>query len=129
MEVFLNVLMIVVLFNALLAGFYIMIRNERVCIFRTTLNHLTFDLVINYINSFENDEEFTQHFSEYECLDRAGKHLRNKYTYGQMLFSFKLLRLESWFTEDELFFLKAYKQFIPNEQTLKCEVKKALKDD
>jgi hypothetical protein len=128
MEVFLIVLLIV-LFNALLAGFYLLIRNERVGVFRIMLNHLTSGLLINYINSFENDEEFTQHYSEYKCLNRASEHLQNKYTYSQMLFSFKPLRLESWFTEDELFFLKAYKQFIPNEQTLKCEVKKALKDD
>lgn len=128
MDVFFIVLFIVLL-NVLLAGFYVMIRNEIVGTFRITLNHLTFGLVINYIDSFENDEEFTQHYSEYECLDRASKHLQDKYTYEQMLFSFKPLRLESWFTEDELSFLKEYKQFIPDEQTLKCEVKKALKDD
>lgn len=28
--------------------------------------------------------------------------LRNKYTYNQMLFSFKRLKLTSWFTEEEL---------------------------
>lgn len=128
MEVFLIILLIV-LHNALVAGFYLMIRNERVGVFRITLNHLTSDLVINYINSFENGKGFTQHFPEYKCLDKASEHLRNKYTYEQMLFSFKPLRLESWFTEDELSFLKEYKQFIPNEQTLKCEVKKVLRDD
>lgn len=128
MEVFLIVLLIV-LFNVLLLGFYLLIRNNNVFVFRIMLNHLTSDLVINYIDSFENDKEFTQHYSEYECLDKAGEHLRDKYTYGQMLFSFKPFRLESWFTEDELSFLKEYKQFIPDEQTLKCEVKKAMKDD
>lgn len=28
--------------------------------------------------------------------------LHNKYTYNQMLFSFKPLKLEAWFTEEEL---------------------------
>lgn len=120
---------LIVLFNVLLLGFYLMIRNNNVLVFRIMLNHLTSDLVINYIDSFENDKEFTQHYSEYECLDKASEHLQNKYTYGRMLFSFKPLRLESWFTEDELSFMKEYKQFIPDEQTLKCKVKKALKDD
>lgn len=128
MEISLTVHLIV-LFNVLLASFYFMIRNGMVCIFRITLNHLTSDLVINYINSFENGKGFVQHFSEYECLNKANERLQDKYTYSQMLFSFKPLRLESWFTEDELSFLKEYKQFIPDEQTLKCEVKKALKDD
>ena len=126
MKVFLTILLIV-LFNALLAGFYLLIRNNNVCMFRITLNHLAGDLVINYIDSFENDKEFTQHYSEYECLNKASEHLRNKYTYDQMLFSFKPLRLESWFTEDELSFLKEYKQFIPGMKTLKNEVKKSVK--
>lgn len=126
MEVFFIVLMIV-LFNALLASFYMLIRNERVCVFRIMLNHMTSDLVINYIYSFKNDEEFTQHFSEYECLDKASEHLQDKYTYRQMLFSFKPLRLESWFTEDELSFLKEYKQFVPDSKKIFDEVKKVLK--
>lgn len=123
MKVFLIVLMIV-LFNALLACFYLMIRNERVSVFRIAINIITYDFLINYLNSFENDEKFNQHKSEYECLNRACEHLRDKYTYEQMLFSFKLLRRDKWYTDDEVFFLKQYKGFLPDSKKIFDELKK-----
>lgn len=62
----------------IIASFYLLARNDRVCDFRLYI----LDLNPNKIRA---------------CIK-----LYKKYSYKQMLYSFKPLRLECWFTEEEL---------------------------
>lgn len=125
-----NIVCIVLISLLLVFGFYVMIRNEMVCRFRIIQNHIVCGLIINYLEYIkDNIDEAQPMMAVYNSLNEKGDYLRNKYTYAQMLFSFKPLRLECWYTEDELSFLKEYKQFIPDSKKIFDEVKKALKDD
>ena len=107
----------------LIAGFYLLCRNNNVCSFRIAINHFMSDFLINYLNSMEDDDDFHKHQEEYERLIKCRDYIWEKYSYDQMLFSLKPLRIEDWFTKDELSFLKEYNQFVPNEQNLKYEIK------
>ena len=62
----------------LLVGLYFLVRNDRVCAFRL------------YILDLNPNKRLA-------CIE-----LHEKYIYEQMLYSFKPLRLECWFTEEEL---------------------------
>ena len=109
-------------------GVYLLCRNERVHFFRITLNHITSGLILNFVKSFENDGEFTKHYSEYEYLDKCRDNLWNKHTYTDMLLSFKPLRLEKWYTDEEIRFMREYKEFLPSESELAESVDKVLNE-
>ena len=110
--------LIIVCHIFLVFGFYLMFRNERVGFFRVALNHLLCDFLINYLESLDDDEDFRKHRAEYEYLDKSKDYMWNKYTYDQMLFSFKPLRLDKWFTDEEIDFLRQYKQYLPETEKI-----------
>lgn len=114
--------LIIVCHIFLVFGFYLLFRNERVGVFRISLNHLLCDFLINYLESLDDDEDFRKHRTEYEYLDKSKDYMWNKYTYDQMLFSFKPLRLDKWFTDEEIDFLRQYKQYIPKMEKVADEV-------
>ena len=107
-------------------GFYLMFRNERVGVFRISLNHILSGFLINYLESLGDDENFRKHRAEYEYLDKSKEYLWNKYTYSQMLFSFKPLRLDKWFTDEEIDFMRQYKQYLPETEKVADEVYEVL---
>lgn len=76
--IILATILIYILLFALIVSFYLLARNERVCAFWLYI----LDLNPNKILA---------------CIK-----LTEKYSYDRMLFSFKPLRLECWFTEEEL---------------------------
>ena len=68
----------------LVASFYVMIRNHRVYKFQ---------------------DEFVKRRAEYEETDRMIKRITSK-SYERMVFSFKPLKLEYWYSEEEIAFIK-----------------------
>lgn len=69
---------------------YILNRNNKVAAFRGKL----IDMSSEY-----NKRRINEHDFDYKC---AYEWFLNKYTYKRMLYSFKPLKLEAWFTEEEI---------------------------
>ena len=68
---------------------YLLVRNYMVYNFEVMLIDLSHEWNI-------------RHIEEFSVSDNAFRWFSDKYTYNQLLFSFKPLKLEAWFTEEEL---------------------------
>lgn len=78
------------MFLYLVGGTYILHRNIRVFNFRTDISRLEFQREVEIIRK---DPSI------------SFRDLHDKYTYNQMLYSFKPLKLKYWFTEKEINYL------------------------
>ena len=124
-----NIIIAMIICNVVLAaGVYILIRNNRVGMFRIMLNHLTSDLILNYLND-EKEKSFQEHQDEYNYLVQRREHIINKYTYDRMLFSFKPLQIDSWFSKEDVEYMQQFRQYLPTPEELHQSVAKALKND
>lgn len=119
---------IIICYVVLAAVVYISIRNNRVGMFRIMLNHLTSDLILNYLNS-KKEKSFQEQQDEYDYLVQRRYHIINKHTYERMLFSFKPLQIDSWFSEEDVEYMQQFKQYLPTSEELHQSVDKALKND
>ena len=77
-------------------GFWMLFRNDKVCAFRNKISDLEYKRRIEAIR---------------QGLYFKDLNLHDKYSYNDMLYSFKPLKLEKWFTEEEIRYLT-----IPNER-------------
>ena len=68
---------------------YILIRNEFVCKSQNRIIDLSHDYNIRHIETYTDET----------C---AFRWFQGKYTYTQMVFSFKPLKLEAWYTKEEI---------------------------
>ena len=73
---------------AFASSLYFATRNERVCLFREMLSDMAYEYQMRHI---------------YDSRKNAFQWFCNKHSYGEMLYSFKPLKLEYWFTEIELY--------------------------
>lgn len=88
-----QVFSIIILVVLLVCLFYIQIRNSRVYSFFNEILHLASKTARKRIDEHRADWE-----DVYDLVD--------KHTYESMLFSFKPLKLEAWYTEEEIKILK-----------------------
>lgn len=72
---------------ALVGSFYMLYRNDKVYIFRTEIFWMCYE--------YEDRHMFDSH-------DFSYKWFHGKYSYSQMVFSFRPLKLENWYTKEEL---------------------------
>ena len=91
--------------------FYMLYRNNKVYYFSVTLNGFFFDELERILNSYKNDNEFHEDENNYNYIREKTYSLLDKHSYSKYLFSFKSLKLEKWFTEEELEFIKYLKQY------------------
>jgi hypothetical protein len=82
-----------------------MIRNERVYNFLEEINQMGYFTLKTYLNKFSN-EEFIFHKQEFYQLKENVYNIVNKYKYSKILFSFKRINLQTWFTDEEIKILK-----------------------
>ena len=82
--------LIILLVLLLICGFWFLHRNNRTYIFYCYIIDLSYRYNIRRIN--ENNLEYKDAF----------KWFVDKYTYDNILFSFKPLKLEYWYTKEEL---------------------------
>ena len=88
----------------LVASFYVMIRNHRVYKFQVIVGEMAFLVMDDFLSSVKADE-FVKRRAEYEETDRMIKRITSK-SYERMVFSFKPLKLEYWYSEEEIAFIK-----------------------
>ena len=86
--------------------FYFGTRNEEVYEFRMAVIDKVFDKITKKLWSYGSDAELTAHYNEYREYKDKLKQIKQKHTYDEMLYSFKPLKMEKWFTPEELELLK-----------------------
>ena len=82
----------------LIFSFYFLIRNNKVYEFRTKYSNAAFGYLQKVLNSCVTEQDF----SNYYVLRDDLLNTIDKYSYDQMLYSFKSLKLENWFSKEEI---------------------------
>ena len=86
--------------------FYYALRNDEVYEFRKKVIDKVYDKINKKRLSYKDDEEFTAHYREYIEYRNRLKQIQQRYTYDEMLYSLKPLKMGEWFTPEELELLK-----------------------
>ena len=94
---FLDIFIVLLILFTILC-LYFLIRNNKVCEFRISIGNKIYN---NFLILIEDSVEEAGKYYTSAC-----KEVCNKYTYDQMLYSFKPLKLKYWFTEEEIKLLK-----------------------
>ena len=105
-----NLILLVVLILIVL-GFYLLHRNNKVFYFTVSLCDFLFDELRRILNTYKDDDEFHKDENNYNYIKEKIQFLSDKHSYSKYLFSFKPLKLEKWFNEEELEFMKHLKQY------------------
>jgi hypothetical protein len=105
-----NLILLVILILALFC-FYILYRNNETYYFSVSLNNFLLDELNRILDTYKDNNEFHEDENNYYKIKEKALFLLDKYSYNRYLFSFKPLKLEKWFTEEELEFMKYLKQY------------------
>ena len=76
-----------------------------------SLSDLLFDELGRILNTYKDDYEFNKDKNNYYNIREKVQFLLDKHSYNKYLFSFKPLKLEKWFNEEELEFITYLKQY------------------
>jgi hypothetical protein len=107
-------LILIVLVILLVFCLYVSYRNNKVYYFEIGLSNLLFDELIRISSTYKNDDEFHEDENNYNCIREKVYSLLNKHSYNEYLFSFKSLKLEKWFSKEDLEFMTYLKQYRTN---------------
>ena len=91
--------------------FYILHRNNKVYHFNVGLGDFLFGEMKRILNTYKDDCEFHEDEDNYNCIKEKVQLLLDKHSYDRYLYSFKPLKLEKWFTEEELEFMRYLKRY------------------
>lgn len=86
----------------LVLSVYFLIRNNNVLYFRVTYVRNAYNYLHKTLHCCINEEDLNEY---YKLCDKVNNAI-DRYSYEKMLFSFKPLKLEYWFTEEEIKYLK-----------------------
>lgn len=75
------------------ANLYILIRNEKVFVFRTYILDRAYNELLRILY---------EGIDKYESMHKEWNKIYDRHSYNKMLFSFKPLKSEHWFTEEEI---------------------------
>ena len=90
--------MFLVISIMLIFSLYFLIRNYKVCKFRIKYSNAAFDYLEKVLNSCVTMQDLNNYYILHDDL----LNIINKYSYDQMLYSFKSLKLENWFSKEEI---------------------------
>ena len=100
-------ILFIILFCVLLTWALILaFRNNKTYAFTRFYGDASFQVVGDFLNSLHDDQELKDREEEYKELKKMCHQIINKYSYEQILFSFKPFKLKSWFTPEEIEFIK-----------------------
>ena len=106
-----DLILVVVLILIVLCSFYILIRNNKVYHFTVSSSNVLYGELKRILDTYKDDDEFRKDEKNYFNLKEKAQILLDKNSYSEYLFSFKPLKLEKWFTEEELEFVEYLKQY------------------
>ncbi|MBQ3945717.1 MAG: hypothetical protein II670_08930 [Alphaproteobacteria bacterium] len=87
-----------ILLVGLITAFYLVVRNEQVYELQMLVSRGCHGYLLSYIKQNEDDFDLEQ----YENLRARVYEINDRYSYDRMLFSFRSLRLDCWYTQDEV---------------------------
>lgn len=94
--------LIIYLSILLVFAVYFLIRNDKVLYFRLNYTRNAYNYLYKTLHCCIDEEDLDEYYKlrnrVYNTIDR--------YSYNKILFSFKPLKLEYWFTEEEIKYLK-----------------------
>ena len=99
--------LIVILVAIIVTGIYFMWRNDKVCIFRIEVINKCYDVLGSFLDSLKDDKELNERYKQLELLEMKKDEILSKHSYNSMLFSLKRLKLEHWYTEEEIEFMNS----------------------
>ena len=102
----LKILFIVLICVLLVWALIITFRNNKTCAFTIFYSDAAFEVVGDFLTSLQNDQELHDREEEYKELKKMCHQIVEKYSYDQILYSLKPFKLESWFTPEEVEFIK-----------------------
>jgi len=85
---------------------FIALRNNKTLLFSLMYANASFGAIENFLKSIHDDQELAERNQEYEELKKMHNQILYKHSYNEILFSFKPFKLESWFTPEEIEFIK-----------------------
>lgn len=89
---------IFILLVGLITVIYFEVRNEQVFELQILVSRGCHAYLLIYIN--QNRDNFNE--EQYENLRARVYEIKDRYSYDRMLFSFRSLRLDCWYTQDEV---------------------------
>ena len=102
----LKILFIVLICVLLIWAFILTFRNNKTCAFTIFYSDAAFEVVGDFLNNLQNDQELHDREEEYKELKKMCFQIVYKYSYEQILYSLKPFKLEAWFTPEEVEFIK-----------------------
>lgn len=91
---------------ALLSILFI-IRNANTCKFRIYILNISHNHVLDYYDDIDwNSKDWQDKYKLYEEASSIYQQINSKYEYDEMLYSIKPLKLDKWFTEEEVNFIE-----------------------
>lgn len=87
-----------ILLVGLITVIYLEVRNEQVYRLQMLVSHGCHGYLLSYIKQYEDDFDLEQ----YENLEARVYEIKDRYSYDRMLFSLRSLRLDCWYTQDEV---------------------------
>ena len=91
--------------------FYISFRNNKVYCFNVNLCDFLFNEMKRILDTYKNDGEFNDDEKNYFNIRKKVQLLLDKHSYNKYLYSFKPLKIDKWFTKEELEFMEYLKQY------------------
>lgn len=94
-----------ILIAIIIAAIYLLWRNNKVYNFRIKIIDDCHNVLNNFLDSLKDDEELYERYEEYKYLETKKDEILSKYSYESMVFSLKPLKLERWYTKEEIEFM------------------------
>ena len=118
-----NLILLILLILAVLC-FYLLNRNNKVYYFNKGLANFLFGELTRILDTYKDDNEFHEDESNYYNIREKTQYLLDKHSYNKYLFSFKSLKLEKWFSKEDLEFMAYLRQYRNESKSISTSTKK-----
>lgn len=88
--------------------YFCVYRNTLVCKLQLRVNNACYNYKKTFLDSLKNDGELESRRDEWETRKRIADDMNDRYGYDKMVFSFRPLKIEEWYTEKECEIIKNY---------------------
>lgn len=91
----------------LLGLILLFIKNIKTSEFRIYILNMSYNYMMDYYDNIDwNSKDWKVNYKLYEKASSLYKQINDKYEYDEMLYSIKPLKLDKWFTEEEVNFIE-----------------------
>ena len=90
------------------AVYFCMYRNTRVAKMRRRVCNAGYEYKKAFLDSLRDDDELRARWKEWETRKKIADDMFDRYSYNEMVFSFRPLTYDEWYTETECEIIKDY---------------------